>query len=138
MAWRRESELPACKRSVNVKAFPACSMSRLSNATSLTVYNLPAANRISTLHDFGFVALDMKYTQEEDSGTYTCRATNDLGQAATSATAVIQCKENEPGRKAAGLSGKRRGVAKLRKAIPYIVAIQRKKDLGLSSWPLGY
>ena len=58
------------------------------------------ANRITTVNDFGFVALDMKYSQEDDSGTYTCRATNRLGQAATSATCVVQSES--PGRRGWG------------------------------------
>jgi len=52
------------------------------------------ANRITTMHDFGYVALDMKYVNAEDSGTYTCRATNRLGQAVTSATLVVTSKES--------------------------------------------
>lgn len=51
------------------------------------------ANRISSMHDFGYVALDMKYVNPEDSGTYTCRATNRLGQAVTSASLVVSSKE---------------------------------------------
>ena len=50
------------------------------------------ANRITTMHDFGYVALNMKYVNPEDSGTYTCRARNDLGEAVTSATLFVQCK----------------------------------------------
>ena len=50
------------------------------------------ANRISSMHDFGYVALDMKYVNPEDSGTYTCRATNRLGQAVTTASLVVSCK----------------------------------------------
>lgn len=50
------------------------------------------ANRISTMHDFGYVALSMKYVNPEDSGTYTCRAINELGQAVTSATLIVQCE----------------------------------------------
>lgn len=50
------------------------------------------ANRITTMHDFGYVALNMKYVNPEDSGTYTCRAVNDLGEAVTSATLFVQCK----------------------------------------------
>ena len=50
------------------------------------------ANRISTMHDFGYVALDMKYVNPEDSGTYTCRATNKLGQAVCSASLVVSCE----------------------------------------------
>lgn len=46
------------------------------------------------MHDFGYVALNMKYVNPEDSGTYTCRAINELGQAVTSATLIVQCKIN--------------------------------------------
>lgn len=44
------------------------------------------------MHDFGYVALNMKYVNPEDSGTYTCRAVNDLGEAVTAATLFVQCK----------------------------------------------
>lgn len=44
------------------------------------------------MHDFGYVALNMKYVNPEDSGTYTCRAINELGEAVTSATLFVQCK----------------------------------------------
>lgn len=50
------------------------------------------ANRMTTMHDFGYVALNMKYVNPEDSGTYTCRATNELGEAVTSGTLFVQCK----------------------------------------------
>lgn len=53
---------------------------------------LPTANRITTMHDFGYVALNMKYVTPEDAGTYICRAVNDLGEAVTSATMFVQCK----------------------------------------------
>lgn len=46
------------------------------------------------MHDFGYVALNMKYVNPEDSGTYTCRAVNDLGQAVTSATLIVQSKSS--------------------------------------------
>lgn len=49
------------------------------------------ANRMTTMHDFGYVAINMKYVNPEDSGTYTCRAVNDLGEAVTSATLAVQC-----------------------------------------------
>lgn len=51
-----------------------------------------SANRLTTMNDFGYVALNMKYVNPEDSGTYTCRAVNDLGQAVTSSTLIVQCK----------------------------------------------
>lgn len=44
------------------------------------------------MHDFGYVALNLKYVYPEDSGTYTCRAVNELGQAVTSATLDVQCE----------------------------------------------
>lgn len=47
------------------------------------------------MHDFGYVALNMKYVNPEDSGTYTCRAVNDLGEAVTSATLFVQCKSKK-------------------------------------------
>uniref|UniRef100_A0A146M532 Titin n=2 Tax=Lygus hesperus TaxID=30085 RepID=A0A146M532_LYGHE len=53
---------------------------------------IAASNRVSTMHDFGYVALNMKYVYAEDSGTYTCRAKNDLGEAVTSATMTVQSK----------------------------------------------
>lgn len=43
------------------------------------------------MHDFGYVALNLKYVYPEDSGTYTCRAINELGEAVTSATLNVQC-----------------------------------------------
>lgn len=42
------------------------------------------------MHDFGYVALDLKYVRPEDSGMYTCKATNELGSAVISATLVVQ------------------------------------------------
>lgn len=53
---------------------------------------IQASNRLTTMHDFGYVALNMKYVNPEDSGTYTCRATNELGEAVTSASLVVQSK----------------------------------------------
>lgn len=44
------------------------------------------------MHDFGYVALNMKYVYPEDCGTYTCRAVNDLGEAITSASLDCQSK----------------------------------------------
>jgi hypothetical protein len=53
------------------------------------------ANRVTTMHDFGYVALNMKYVNPEDSGTYTCRAINELGQAVTSASLIVHCKSHQ-------------------------------------------
>ena len=46
---------------------------------------IDASNRMSFLHDFGFVALDLKYTRPGDMGRYSIRAVNSLGQAEISA-----------------------------------------------------
>lgn len=43
------------------------------------------------MHDFGYVALNMKYVTPEDAGTYTCQAVNEIGEAVTSATLFVQC-----------------------------------------------
>jgi len=50
---------------------------------------IEASNRMSTLHDFGFVALDLKYTRPSDSGKYSIRALNALGEAVVSANLKV-------------------------------------------------
>ncbi len=57
---------------------------------------LQASNRLSTLHDFGFVALDLKYTRPSDTGVYTCHATNALGQADLSAKLTVMSLKDGP------------------------------------------
>ena len=44
---------------------------------------------MSTLHDFGFVALDLKYTRPDDTGTYSCKAFNTIGEAVISANLQV-------------------------------------------------
>lgn len=51
-----------------------------------------AGSRFVETNSFGFVALDIMYAYPEDSGTYTCRAKNIIGEAITSASAVVHCK----------------------------------------------
>ena len=51
-----------------------------------------AGSRFIETNSFGFVALDIMYAYPEDAGTYTCRARNAIGEAITSATAVVHCK----------------------------------------------
>lgn len=51
-----------------------------------------AGSRFVETNSFGFVALDIMYAYPDDSGTYTCRAKNIIGEAITSATAVVHCK----------------------------------------------
>ena len=55
-----------------------------------------ASNRLSTLHDFGFVALDLKYTRPDDQGTYVCRAVNELGQANVQANLRVISSKDGP------------------------------------------
>ncbi len=49
-------------------------------------------SRFQTTNDFGYVALDIQYVQPEDSGTYMVHATNELGEAITTATMRVKCK----------------------------------------------
>lgn len=52
-----------------------------------------AGHRFRTTHDFGFVALDILYAYAEDSGTYTCRAINKLGEAVNQCTVQVLGEE---------------------------------------------
>ena len=54
----------------------------------LLSYNL--GHKLKPQYDFDFVALDLLSVYPEDSGTYTCTATNALGTATTSATVIIK------------------------------------------------
>lgn len=55
---------------------------------------IEASNRMSTLHDFGFVAMDLKYTRPSDAGRYSIRAKNTLGEAIISANLVVVSSKN--------------------------------------------
>ena len=50
---------------------------------------LKAGSRIKTFCDFGFVILEISPVYPEDSGEYTCKARNALGEAVT--TATLKC-----------------------------------------------
>ena len=50
-----------------------------------------AGSRFVETNSFGFVALDIMYAYPEDAGVYTCRARNAIGEAITSASAVVHC-----------------------------------------------
>ena len=51
---------------------------------------------MSTLHDFGFVALDLKYTRPDDNGTYSCKAINTIGEAIISANLQVLSAKDGP------------------------------------------
>ncbi|KAG0723051.1 Titin [Chionoecetes opilio] len=55
---------------------------------------LRAATRYAAQYDFGFVSLDCTHCYAEDSGVYTCRATNSKGSASTSGTLKCISKAN--------------------------------------------
>merc|ERR1719342_1570307 len=55
---------------------------------------LKAGSRIRTFCDFGFVILEISPVYPEDSGEYTCRAKNALGEAVTTATLSCSGKRN--------------------------------------------
>lgn len=54
---------------------------------------LKSGSRFTETNNFGFVALDILACLPEDSGTYTCRAINALGEAVTSAISSVHTKK---------------------------------------------
>lgn len=55
---------------------------------------LKAGSRFRTFCDFGFVILEISPVYPEDSGEYSCRATNDYGEAVTISTMKVQGKRS--------------------------------------------
>lgn len=53
------------------------------------VYIFRIGHRFRSIHDFGYVALDILYCYSEDSGTYMCKAVNELGEAVTTCTVKV-------------------------------------------------
>lgn len=53
-----------------------------------------SGSRFTETNNFGFVALDIMSCMPEDSGSYTCRAINKLGEAITSAAAMVHSKKS--------------------------------------------
>lgn len=49
-------------------------------------------SRITKVHDFGYVSLDIAHVRDEDEGVYMCRASNPLGEAVTTASMKIKSK----------------------------------------------
>ena len=53
---------------------------------------LSTGHRYRTAYDFGFASLDVLSVYAEDSGTYTCKVTNKLGQAQSVINLDVKCK----------------------------------------------
>ena len=67
-------------------------VSEFSNFTFFFFFVFLLGSRFTETNNFGFVALDILYCYPEDSGTYTCRAKNIVGEAVTSANLSVHCK----------------------------------------------
>lgn len=55
---------------------------------------LAFSSRIRTIHEFGYVALEFAHLLPSDTGTYTCRAINDAGQAESQISIDCETKRN--------------------------------------------
>ena len=55
---------------------------------------IQSGHRFKTRNDFGFVALDILYAYQEDSGTYMCKATNKLGEAVNTCSVEVSGKKS--------------------------------------------
>jgi len=53
---------------------------------------LATGSRINETFSFGYVALDILQCTADDTGVYTCRAVNALGEAVTSASLAVHGK----------------------------------------------
>ena len=52
--------------------------------------SITASSRITTIHNFGYVALNINHLRAEDAGMCTCRAVNRMGEAVSSASVQVQ------------------------------------------------
>lgn len=55
---------------------------------------LQTGHRFRTTYDFGFAALDILTVYEEDTGEYTCRATNNIGQVQSSIKLAVKSRKS--------------------------------------------
>ena len=69
---------------VRILVFINLYLSMLAYTDHINMCTHISAHRFRSFHDFGFVSLDILHVYAEDSGTYTCVARNDLGEAQTS------------------------------------------------------
>lgn len=47
------------------------------------------SSRMKNIHDFGFVVLELSPVEPQDTGTWTCRATNARGEAEVSCKIAV-------------------------------------------------
>lgn len=69
---------------------PTMKVEWLHNGQALTT-----GHRFRTAYDFGFASLDVLTVYAEDSGEYTCRVTNRLGQAQSSVNTNVKCESRK-------------------------------------------
>lgn len=55
---------------------------------------LLASNRTAISHDFGYVSLDIAFVYPEDSGIYTCKASNKKGVVVSTASLKVKGKDS--------------------------------------------
>lgn len=49
-------------------------------------------SRITKTYDFGYISLDISHVRDEDNGVYSCKATNALGEAVSTASMRVRSK----------------------------------------------
>jgi hypothetical protein len=59
------------------------------------IFKFVIGARIRTTFDFGLVTLSINGVRPDDSGIYTCKATNQLGEAVSTCTVKVEGK-NDP------------------------------------------
>ncbi|KAF0303160.1 Titin [Amphibalanus amphitrite] len=69
---------------------------------------IKTGHRFRTTHDFGYVALDILYSYPEDSGTYMCKATNEVGEAVNTCTIKVGGKAAPPEKNVTEVGDRRR------------------------------
>lgn len=50
-------------------------------------------SRITKTYDFGYISLDISHVRDEDNGVYSCKATNVLGEAITTASMRVKSEQ---------------------------------------------
>jgi len=80
-----------CIKNAIVTAYQSWCWWFITCKSNIKILNFPG-HRFRTTYDFGFAALDILSVYPEDSGEYTCKATNKLGTATSSIKLNVKCK----------------------------------------------